>query len=342
MPRLSPVGPRARDVEQNGGWRVTTVAVIGVGRLGSRHVEGLARLESVRRLIGVEPSVNARADARERLSDVRIATGDPIELVGDVSDLPDRLDYVVVATSSDVRRAVIEELLDGREVGHLLLEKVLFQRLADFDVVDRLLQERGVSARVDTARRAFPIYQEVRDHFADDPVVHMDVRGGDWGLACNGIHFLDLLCFLTGALPETIETAQLARAPIPSKRPGFYEFQGTLTGRVGQAQFSVAAAHGSSMPPLVVLRSETKSCIVDDVAGAALFREGAQAWRQVDFTVPFISDLTTMFAREALAGRDNGLPTYVESAACHRPFIAAIAGHAGQTLDLEPGFCPIT
>ena len=118
------------------GWRVTTVAVIGVGQLGSRHLQGLARVESVGRLIGVEPSADSLAVARERLADVRTEAGDPIELVGSVADLPDRLDYVVVATSADVRRTVIEELLDGREVEHLLLEKVLFQRLADFDAVD--------------------------------------------------------------------------------------------------------------------------------------------------------------------------------------------------------------
>ena len=202
------------------GWRVTTVAVIGVGQLGSRHLQGLARVESVGRLIGVEPSADSLAVARERLADVRTEAGDPIELVGSVADLPDRLDYVVVATSADVRRTVIEELLDGREVEHLLLEKVLFQRLADFDAVERLIQERGVSTRVDTARRAFPIYQQIRDYFTDDPIVHMDVRGGDWGLACNAIHFLDLLSFLTGGVfprrsrrPCSLESRSPASGP---------------------------------------------------------------------------------------------------------------------------------
>ena len=74
-----------------------------------------------------------------------------------------------------------------------------------------------MATRVDTARRAFPIYQQIRDYFADDPIVHMDVRGGDWGLACNAIHFLDLLSFLAGGLPEAVETALLSRRADPQQ-----------------------------------------------------------------------------------------------------------------------------
>jgi predicted dehydrogenase len=318
------------------------VVVVGAGQLGSRHLQGLAQLESVDRLIAVDPSSDALARAQVLLEGATTAHGGALEWLTDVGGLPAHIDYAVVATSADSRRSAVESLLAGRAIGHLLLEKVLFQRVDDYAEVGRLIDAAGVDVRVDTPRRTYPIYREVKEFFADSPITHLDVRGGGWGLACNSIHFVDLLAYLTDGLPRRVSTAGLRPRAVPSKRPGFYEFDGTLTGLVGSASFSLTATDGSPMPVLVTLRSDTKTCLIDEAAGTALFREETRTWRQIDFPLRYVSEMTTDFARDALSGRGNGLPSFAESAACHLPVVGGLADHAAAVLDIEPGYCPIT
>ena len=73
----------------------------------------------------------------------------PLQLsVSGIRFMPAAMDIVIIATGADVRRKVIEELLEQAHVSYLLLEKVLFQRLEDYDVVASLLERKQAKAFV--------------------------------------------------------------------------------------------------------------------------------------------------------------------------------------------------
>ena len=308
------------------------IAIIGAGNLGGRHLQGLAGLHHECEIHLVDPCRESLATARERWAELpanpRICG---LRDHGDVSSLPKHLELVIVATTSDVRLAVIRKLIDRAEVRYLLLEKVLFPRLAEYEEASEILRRSNVRAWVNCARRLFDVYARAREEFRAGKLIHMDVAGGNWGLGCNGIHFLDMMAFMAGEIPGRFNTSGLSPGTIPAKRPGFVEFSGTIAAMTSGCTISLTAHGTSAARHLVTLRGENLSYVIDELAGRYWKLDGTGAWTAGVFQIPLQSQMTGKVANQILATGECGLPEYEESSQVHQPFLQALINH------LDPG-----
>ena len=322
-----------------------SIAVIGAGQLGSRHLQGLIQMELDCCFFVVDPSQCSLEIAKSRVDQIFIPGGfSRITYCTSISQLPREIDYAVIATSADVRLHVLRELLAGRVVLNLLLEKVLFQNIKDYYLASDLLSSSGVKAWVNCARRAFPDYQALRHFFDGQSLLNFEVLGGNWGLGCNSIHFLDLFTFFTNKIPQNISTERLDSALIDAKRANFYEFTGSIEGQCGDASFQITSLNNSNMRLLLQIRSESKSCIIDEVAGQAFFHDvnSQEVWSRRDFRSPLISELSNNIAFNILEKRESELTSFSESMAIHLPLIRALGNHASRVLGTPVDYCPIT
>jgi hypothetical protein len=318
------------------------IAIIGAGQLGSRHLQALARIALPCEINVIDPSGASLALAQARFAEMPANPAIGAVRYGEsVDTLPAELDYVIVATSSDIRLAVMETLLTRCKVRHMLLEKVLFQRQGDYPRAHALLQTHGVRSWVNCPRRIFPIYREMGEFFGAAPLHHLQVVGGEWGLGCNSIHFLDAFGQLAQAVPSEFSVAGLDAALLPSKRKNFMEFTGALACRFGEARCELISLPGSAARVLVTVRSDTRTCILDEGLGQAFWFDGS-AWTQTAFRMPFLSDFATAVATEILTGGECALPTYEQSQVYHLPLLAALGAHASVALGTAADICPIT
>lgn len=319
------------------------IAVIGAGQLGSRHLQGLVRLSLPCEIHVVDPSVASLDMARQRADEVSAGASHSLHFHHQIEALPPLLDHAVIATASDVRLSVLRALLQERTVRNILLEKVLFQRQTDYAEAAELLQQVGNSAWVNCPRRVFPIYEMLRTFFRDDQLLHVDVRGGNWGLGCNSIHFIDIIAYFTGGSVHSISTALLDEDLIDSKRAGFKEFTGTLLGRCGDTSFSLTSQRGSQAPLLLTLRGGSRSCLIDESAGRAFLCDPCDGgWRMVEFKAPMLSELATAVTQRILEDGSSALTPYTQSVAYHLPMLQALSGHAARNLGEMNDICPIT
>lgn len=319
------------------------IAIIGAGQLGTRHLQGLVRLSMPCEIHVVDPSVKSLDLARQRVDDVVAAATHALKYHHHIESLPQNLDYVVVATTADIRLNVMHALFHRRTVKNILLEKVLFQRVSDYAAADKLLRQANCRAWVSCLRRAAPIYDTLRTFFLEDQLQHVDVRGGNWGLGCNSIHFLDITAYIAGGEPHSISTALLDESIIESKRAGFIEFTGTLLGRCGDASFSLTAERGSQAPVLMTLRGANRSCIVDESRGIAFLCDpNGSGWHTVNFKTPVLSELITGVTQRILEYGSCELTPYSQSAAYHLPLLQSLGSHAVHHLDELKDCLPIT
>jgi predicted dehydrogenase len=318
------------------------IAIIGAGQLGSRHLQGLSKLALDCEITVIDPMQASLAVAKQRFEEMP-ANGciHAVRYGTSISDIPSAVDYVIVATTADVRMDVLRALLAGHTVKYLLLEKVLFQNLDEYAQAEALLTQHGVKAWVNCPRRVYSIYNEVRSFLGNDTIHALSVSGGNWGLGCNSIHFLDLFGVLTGASPVAVSTRDLDEQLIESKRKNFVEFTGTLRGEFGSAKFELTSIAGSAAKLLIVIRSESRSCIIDEGAGAALFLDGAN-WTRREFRAPMLSELATSVATDILQEGQCGLATYEQSKAYHLPLLGALSEVAATRNGTPAGFCPVT
>jgi len=325
---------------------VYRLAVIGAGQFGSRHLQALARLSLPCEIDVVDPSPESLKTARARFEEMpanhAIRT---IRFHISMDALPRELDHVIVATSADVRLGVVQRLLERATVRRMLLEKVLFQNLDDYELARVLLAKHGVKCWVNCTRRAFPIYSDIREFFAADSIQYFQVRGGGWGLGCNSVHFLDLLGMLTDDVPERLSARDLDPTLIPSKRKDFFEFTGTLRGRFTRGtEVEITSLTNSSARLLQTFRSERRACMVDEAAGCAFFlaTDSAGSWERKDFRIPFTSEVATSLTAQIITQDACALPTFEQSVAYHLPLVETLGRHAAAFLGTSPEFCPIT
>lgn len=322
------------------------LAIIGAGQLGSRHLQGLSQLALDCEIDVIDPSPTSLEVARQRIEEM--PTNKAVRCVryhAAIDSLPNDLDFAVIATSSDVRLGVLESLLRQARVRFLLLEKVLFQRFGDYAKAQDLLRRNGVKAWVNCPRRAYSIYLQIREFFKDEKLLSAQVIGGDWGLGCNGIHFIDLFAMLTGERLDSLNTDGLDRQLLSSKRKGFIEFTGTLRGSYKSGTIiEITSLLGSSARLLIMLRSEQRTCILDEAAGCALFldRSKGTSWERKEFRAPFLSELITEIANQILETETCPLTEFEKSVEYHLLFIKSMGDFAAVYHGGSADLCPIT
>ena len=316
-----------------------TIAVIGAGQLGSRHLQGLAGVSFPCNLHIVDPSEKSINAAKERLCEVDGRNILSVFSHQSPETLPAIVDLAVVATTSDVRMKAIEALCRSRVVRNIVLEKVLFQQFSEYSKAAKLIQKNSVKCWVNCPRRIYPIYLMVQKYFKDDPITYMEVQGGDWGLGCNGVHFLDLLAFMVPSGNFSFNCDGLDNEHRRSKRSGFVEFSGMLRGTYGLSQFNLISAYSSTAKHLITMRSETKSVVISEVDGC-LWKLHGDISEVVEFSLPYQSQLTGRVAESILLEGTCGLTPYEESAQIHLPFLKSLGNHGGA--DKSATKCALT
>jgi predicted dehydrogenase len=321
------------------------VALIGAGQLGSRHLQGLAKCVTNFSIDVVEPFEASKAVAKQRYDEIpQIGKPKAIRFCSSIEDLSNELDIVIVATSSDVRFDAVKDLLNSKKVKFLVLEKVLFQKESEYQVIGQLLTKAQTTCIVNHPRRMFPFYQTLKNELTDAKQVTLNVNGGGWGLACNGLHFIDCLSFLTDSDDLTINTDLLDNKVYESKRKGFVEFYGCLSGKIDNHAFLLSCAEEYS-PFTVTISSDVLHAFIDEVNGFARIARKANGWKWEiveNKIIHFQSELTAPLVDDLLNHQKYTLPDFLHSSTMHVLFIKALLAKieaiSGQTCER----CPIT
>jgi predicted dehydrogenase len=210
-------------------------AVLGAGQLGSRHLQSLAQAKINMQIHIVEPSAQAAALAKQRLDEIKPSEyTKTFQFHTELKTLPENLELVIVATNADIRFSLIKDLVSLKKVKNMILEKVLFQRKNDFLAAAQIFEEQKINVWVNHPRRMYPFYHKVKASLNQSNAVTFQLSGGNWAIASNGLHFVDLFGFLTSSNNFEIVQNLLDQKLINSRRPGYYEASGTLIGKSGK------------------------------------------------------------------------------------------------------------
>lgn len=322
------------------------IALIGAGQLGSRHLQALAKIDIPVMLQVVDPDADSLKVARGRY--LEISDNDNIthiDFLTKIDGLNANLDLCVIATNADVRFRVFQELVSKKKVSYIAFEKVLFQSDKQFNDAKELINQNGISCWVNCARRMFPIYNQIKEIMAGDCKINLQVSGGDWGLACNTIHFIDLLAFLSDDTSYKLDITDLDSSVRQSKRKGFIEVTGKLTGIFSNgSRIEIESIAGSEEPTLISINNSRVKAVLDESRGIAKVSRQEKNWDEEvsEFKVPFQSELTHLAAKEILESGTCKLTNFDESYVLHVPYLDAIKKHIETVEHRKYDCCPIT
>jgi predicted dehydrogenase len=319
--------------------------IIGAGQLGSRHLQGLLKYNNIKQTIYViDPSLEALNSSRARASE--IGHNHQLFFQQDWNNLSETFDLVIVATNADVREKVINQLLSHCKVKYLLLEKVLFTELLAYQRVNELLKSRFVNTWVNHPRRMFNSYMELKKLIGKSFYGTFQLTGGNWGLGCNGLHFIDFFEYISGSKLETIDADWADSEILESKRKGFVEFTGTLKGKLANGSyFQITSLKGEpSAGTILFFDGENRFIIQESGTPAIYYMKKSDGFKQniIPFIMEFQSSLTTKLLEELLSTGSCDLPTYEEAKHTHELFITALLKPYNTMQKTDNYILPIT
>lgn len=315
-------------------------AVIGSGALGRRHLESLVRSPIDMDIYVIDPIQAAREAAAKHVASLTRGGQGDIVFADTVSEIPKTLDVAILSTNARERLATLKSVL-GVGARNLILEKVLFGRLADYDVADALLAEHGARAWVNCARRANPRSAELRG-WLSGPLSYA-VSGTGWGLGCNVVHHLDELSYLSGSAVSGIDTANLDPGSIPAKREGYREFTGTLRARTERGDtFQASCGAGEAGDRVVQITDGDRTYEISQMTQEMRIND-VTGLRREPFPIAFQSEATARHVGDIIGNRAPALPDWKDASRTHRVMISAFLDHMRKTDTMaDPDECPIT
>ena len=315
-----------------------SILLIGAGQLGSRYLQGLAALKEPSAITVVDPSEASLAIARERLEQVPKASAHAVQFETSLENTPQLLDLVMVVTPAHCRANVTIEVARCCQAKAWILEKVLSQNNEQLDQIGLALANNG-QTWVNTPRRLMVWHKSIRSRLMSTGrgALHVRVSGGSWGMACNAIHFIDLVAWWSGATVKSVDTEGLGRW-VQSKRVGFQEVFGILQVAYTDGSQLELYCHSGDEPTQITVATPHGDWLIEESSGKVTGSGGQDLRGRLNFQ----SELTAPLVEQILQEGSCDLPTLVESMAQHRPFLNALMKHWNKSQGCHDFVVPIT
>jgi len=257
-------------------------AVVGVGRMGRRHVQVIHDLGL--ELVGV---CDSRADvvaavAEEASLPPALAFSDP-----DAMLRTSHPDCVIVATTAQAHCELVC-LAAEHNVKYVLCEKPMAVSLAECDRMIKCCRERGTRLAVNHQMRFMEQYTEpkrVAESEAFGGLSSVTVVAGNFGIAMNGTHYFEMFRFMTGEAPLGV-TAWFSPDSVPNPRgPQFEDRAGIVRLRTASGKrFYMEAGADQGHGVKVVYAGPFGQMAVDELAGTVSLAVRQEEFRSLPTT----------------------------------------------------------
>jgi predicted dehydrogenase len=201
------------------------ILVVGFGMMGCRHVQAFLQDKEKYEVHVLELSGK---NIKENLLRINAQDNDFI-WHKELKSLP-LLDIAIIATSSAPRFEIIKTLL---KIGYdkFLLEKIVFQSEEQFKIVVELLKKSKSVAYCNFVNRYFNIYNTIKKELLNSKEqTNITIHGGEYGLACNAIHYIDIFQYLTGNNNILLKKSKINISQSENRRGEIYkEFNGFIS-----------------------------------------------------------------------------------------------------------------
>jgi hypothetical protein len=308
------------------------ILTVGFGNMGCRHTQSMVTSFPEASFWILEPNEEIFETNCGRIG----AALRQLHRITSLSELTDNIDFAVVATSAFPRFEIVKSLLKTG-VKKLLVEKVVFQSEMQFQEIEVLAQQQGAKIYCNFVNRYFPNYQSIKSRLTDSPV-KMAVLGGDFGLGCNALHYIDLFEYLTGN--SSILTASRMEENQKGNRRGdiYRELLGQLMWETEKGDRLVVLADEQRQGGNeIIVEQDGKTDLLNEET-LKHYHYCAGQINSSEFRLLYTSSLTGLILKDILADKCI-LPTIEETQNCHVQFFHAINPVFGL---VENDLCPIT
>jgi len=298
-----------------------SIAVIGAGNIGSRHLQALKMVSIPLDITVIDPNPDSLRIAKERYDS--IPTGQNIHEINYLKNyekIKEKIDIAIIATHSNIRKMIIKQLLESSHIESFILEKILFHKEKDYSIVRDLLKDHKCQAWVNCTRRVIPFYKDkVKNLFNKKKIIFV-VSGSQWNLISNIIHFIDYLAYIIDDNNFLSEFNHLDLKLVNSRIPNFLELNGTIKLNFSEGSIGIINCYPKGNQPIIIdIISDEVRCIINEQEGKTWVNDSNTkiGWKKYESKILYTSQLTTFIVEDILMNNRCLLASYEESMKLH-------------------------
>jgi|APSaa5957512535_1039671.scaffolds.fasta_scaffold26268_2 hypothetical protein len=326
---------------------IKNILLVGCGEIGSRHLQALAKMEIPVRIWAIDPSSISLKTAKVRFEEIPI--NENIQSIKFESEIPENLgniDLCIISTTSKIRFFVFKQIIEKVFCKNIIFEKILFQIEEQYIETGRIIEEEKIKCWVNNFRREEKYWNNVKKYFVNKGNFRLYYGKSDWRLCTNAIHIMDLIEWLSNEKIVEVDGSSLDDEIYESKRSGFIELTGKITGKTSnKGTFELHAIKNiqDNEVEFKISNQDTR-LFVNEAKGEGILMRGGNNWKPEKhrFQIRFQSDRTQEIVKSILETGDCNLPTFNESANTHKPLLKSIIKHLNKISNSKYDSCPIT
>lgn len=326
--------------------KVYNIVMIGAGQLGSRHLQSLASLNLPANIFVYDVSLESLSISKERFYCQGVCENiKSIEFTDSFEKIPEIIDFLLISTNSKNRSELIKRIVLKSNVQYMLLEKVLFQTVEEYYEIKELINSHNIKTWVNCPFRIYDVYQKLKSILCTEDSIYCTVDGGNWGMACNSIHYIDLFSFLIDSESYKVNIKGIDDQVIESKREGYKEFTGVLECEFSNSsKLTIISRRRGGRPITMVINDCEKTIVVEEseLKLTVLSKQPELNKVRDAFVIPYQSQLTRFVVEDILSKGDCSLSTYNGSMNLHLPLIEGFLNFLNLNSKELVKICPIT
>ncbi len=318
------------------------ILIVGGGKIGSRHLQGILLSKNQLNITVVDPSLESL-----NLCQVITKQFNNININKKITfrqTLPknENFEICIISTNSDIRAKVTEDLLASCLIRHIIFEKVLFQKEIDYHNISKLIKSKKVNAWVNCPYRTFNFYKEIKKTLNINSVIEMNVKGSSWGMACNSIHYIDLFSYIVDSSDLRVTTLDLSNNLIFSKRGNkFSEINGFMVFKINDHLLSISCDENKKKSLSININCEKIKHYINEETNK--WKKDVNGLIQIqNCYIEKVSEMSGKLVDNLIENNQCDLVSYEESCKLHLPLITQLRMHFSKILKKEIIECPIT
>lgn len=315
------------------------IILIGAGEIGSRYLQGLALSKQRLNIDVIDTSEESLTRARDRWNEMsqELISKHEISYSSSLTKFNSTYDLAIIATGARGRAKLIEDCSKNMSIRYWIIEKTLAQSLEELELIQNSVKDSD-GAWVNTARRTNTWHKKIRETMNLESPLTININGGDWGLACNAVHFLDLSSWWTGSEIAEIHVNKLSKEWHMSKREGFFDIYGRIICLFKDGSILNLSSKNSNEGLTIECKSGNKTWIINETEGSAYSSDG----QVIEGRMELQSESTAPLVSSILSHGVCGLPNLKDSIKIHKPYIDSMLSHWNANKKEKSKCVPLT
>lgn len=318
------------------------LAIIGCGIIGQRHLESVLDLNYKMKIFLVDKSAICLEKCKKiSLKKKKINT---FHFIKSIDEIKEDIDFVIIATNSKNRFSALKELYKYKKPKFIILEKFLFNKSSYFEEARKLFQVNSTKVWVNQwMSTEFP---NLTDIFQKIDKVNIVVKGSNWNLCSNTVHFVDWFHHINDRRKIVLSKSKLKKLIIENKRKGFYETFGNLEFHCKNGSKLLLQCeyekNGNRKSTIYISNkiAKVEFQLTENSLNGYIFKSGKK--KRINFKLRYLSERTSVFFKNILEQNECSLPTYDQSMFHHKLIFKILKDHFNKNGLKKYNYLPVT